>query len=121
MARFIRKKDEVRGHGPGSLTFIGKQKVERTSIHVIDYDAEQIGEFDLTGIDQLRDLAASSSCTWINIYGLHDVDHIRSIGARFNLHPLALEDVLNTGQRPKIEEHDNSIFIVVKMFRYDQS
>ncbi len=121
MARFIRKKDEVRGQGPGSLIFIGKRKVERTSIHVIDYDAEQIGEFDLTGIDQLRDLATTPTCSWINVYGLHDVEQIRAVGARFNIHPLALEDVLNTGQRPKIEEYDNSIFIVVKMFRYDQS
>lgn len=121
MARFIRKKDEVRGHGPGSLIFIGTKKVERTSIHVIDYDADQLGEFDLTGIDQLRDLAASPTCSWINVYGLHDVEQIRAVGARFNIHSLALEDVLNTGQRPKIEEYDNSIFIVVKMLRYDQS
>ena len=69
MARFIRRKMRSAAR-PGSLIFIGKQKVERTSIHVIDYDAEQIGEFDLTGIDQ--------PATWrhprahrINIYGLH--------------------------------------------------
>ncbi len=119
MARFFRKRAEARGQVPGSLIFIGRQKVERTSIKVIDYNAENLNEFELTGVDQLGDLATSSSVTWINIYGLHDVEIIRSIGARFNIHPLALEDVLNTGQRPKIEEYDDSIFLVLKMFRYD--
>jgi len=119
MARFFRKRDEARGQVPGSLIFIGKQKVDRTSVNVIDYDADHLKEFELTGVDELGNLAVSSSVTWINIYGLHDVETIRSIGARFDIHPLALEDVLNTGQRPKIDEYDDSIFFVLKMFRYD--
>jgi magnesium transporter len=119
MARFFRKRDEARGQVPGSLIFIGKQKVERTTINVIDYDADNLNEFELTGVDQLADLATSSSVTWINIYGLHDIETIRSIGARFTIHALWLEDVLNTGQRPKLEVNDDSIFFVLKMFRYD--
>jgi len=119
MARFFRKRDEARGQVPGSLIFIGKQKVDRTSVNVIDYDPDHLKEFELTGVDELGNLAVSSSVTWINIYGLHDVETIRSIGARFDIHPLALEDVLNTGQRPKIDEYDDSIFFVLKMFRYD--
>lgn len=120
MARFLKKRDEARGQGPGSLIFIGKKKVEKTSIHVIDYDAEKLEEFDLAGIDRLRDLALSSSVTWVNIYGLHDVETVRAIGERFKIHPLALEDVLATGHRPKVEEYDDSIFMVLQMFRYDR-
>ncbi len=120
MARFFRKRHETQGQVPGSLIFVGTKKVEQTSIRVMDYDAEQLNEFDFTDINQIKDLHASTTCSWVNIYGLHDVDVIKEVGARFNVHPLVLEDVLNTGQRPKLEEFDDFLFLVLKMFRYDQ-
>jgi len=120
MARFVRKRDQLQGQVPGSLIFVGTKKVERTSIRVMDYDAGQLNEFDFTDANQIQGLQSSSTCSWVNIYGLHDVDVIKEIGARFNVHPLVLEDVLNTGQRPKLEEFDEFLFLVVKMFRYDQ-
>ncbi len=57
--------------------------------------------------------------TWINIDGLHDVENIGRIGTMFDLHPLVLEDILNTGQRPKIDDYDDYLFIVLKMIRFD--
>jgi len=58
--------------------------------------------------------------TWINVDGLHDLKLMKEIGKIFNIHPLLLEDILNTGQRPKIEEYDNCLFMVLKMLRYDK-
>ena len=121
MARFLRKREQLQGQVPGSLIFVGAQKVEQTSIHLIEYDAEHLDEFDFTDVNQIKDLRSSSACTWINVYGLHDVDVIKDIGARFNVHSLVLEDVLNTGQRPKLEDFDDFLFLVLKMFRYDQA
>ncbi|MCJ7693106.1 MAG: magnesium/cobalt transporter CorA, partial [Sedimentisphaerales bacterium] len=57
--------------------------------------------------------------TWINIDGLHDIQVIEKIGKNFDFHPLILEDILNTGQRPKFEDFENYIFIVLKMLTYD--
>ena len=57
--------------------------------------------------------------SWINIYGLHNIEVINEIGSRFNVHSMVLEDVLNTGQRPKMEDFDDVFFLVLKMFRYD--
>jgi magnesium transporter len=120
MARFFRKRDQLQGQVPGSLIFVGTRKVERSSIHVIDYDSGQLNEWDVTDINQIKNLHSSSACCWVNVYGLHDVDLINDVGARFNVHSLVLEDVLNTGQRPKLEEFDDFVFLVLKMFRYDQ-
>jgi len=86
----------------------------------MEYDAEHLIEGHLTDISQIKDLRPASTCCWINVYGLHDVEFIKEIGARFNVHPIVLEDVLNTGQRPKLEEFDDFVFLVLKMFRYDQ-
>ena len=58
--------------------------------------------------------------TWINIDGLGDVEILRMLGERFNLHPLALEDVLDTGQRPKVEQYGDYLFIVAQMLYLDQ-
>ncbi len=119
MARFFRKRDQLKGQVPGSLIFVGTKKVEQTSIHVIDYDSERLIERDFTDVNQIKDLHSSSACSWINIYGLHDIEVINQIGSRYGLHSMVLEDVLNTGQRPKLEDFDDVLFLVLKMFRYD--
>jgi len=120
MARFFRKRDQLQGQVPGSLIFVGTRKVERSSIHVIDYDADHLDEFDLTDVNQLKELPSAPACRWVNVYGLHDVDLVSRLGAHFNIHAMAIEDVLNTGQRPKLEEFDDFLFLVIKMFKYDQ-
>jgi magnesium transporter len=119
MARFFKKREANKGLAPGSLVFIGNQKVEKLRMRVIDYDNTKLDEMELKNIHQGEDYKKTKTVTWINIDGLHDVNKIREIGDSFELHPLLLEDILNTAQRPKIEEFDNCIFIVLKMLRYD--
>jgi len=58
--------------------------------------------------------------TWINIDGIQRIDVIEKIGKYFSLHPLALEDIVNTGQRPKMEDFVDYIFVVLKMLYYDE-
>lgn len=70
-------------------------------------------------IQDLDNQKTTGSMTWINIDGLHDVENIGRIGTMFDLHPLVLEDILNTGQRPKIDDYDDYLFIVLKMIRFD--
>jgi magnesium transporter len=120
MARFYKKREENRGLPPGSLVFIGEQKTEQLRIRLIDYDGTELQEQTLQSIASGADFAKTQTVTWINVDGLHDMQQIGEIGRLFELHPLLLEDILNTGQRPKVEEFDNCLFIVLKMLRYDE-
>jgi len=120
MARFFKKREEIKGQSPGSLVFIGNKKVENVRIRVIDYDGAQLKEDELKEIAQGAEFKRTNTVTWINVDGLHDLALMKEIGSTFDLHPLLMEDILNTGQRPKLEEFDNCLFIVVKMLRYDK-
>ncbi|MGD2270247.1 MAG: magnesium/cobalt transporter CorA [Desulfobacterales bacterium] len=120
MARFFKKREEIKGLSPGSLVFIGNKKVEDIRIRVIDYDKAQLKEDDLKNIVEGAEFKRTKTVTWINVDGLHDLSLMEEIGKIFDLHPLLLEDILNTGQRPKLEEFDNCLFLVLKMLRYDK-
>ncbi|MGD8608084.1 MAG: CorA family divalent cation transporter, partial [Myxococcales bacterium] len=119
MARFYKKREENRGLSPGSLVFIGEQKTEAIRVRLFDYDEQSLAEETLDDIGRVRDFAGKDGIKWINVDGLHDTEVIREIGEAFGLHPLLLEDVLNTGQRPKLDEFEDTFFVVVKMLRYD--
>jgi len=115
MARFLEKQDSKFGKDPGDLTFIGKQRLEKPIIEVYDYSPDHIEQIEFKSIEELGKLRRPDSVTWINIDGLHDIELVQQIGQTFNLHPLLLEDILNTTQRPKFEEFTNCLFVVVKM------
>jgi magnesium transporter len=121
MPRFIKRQLKKAGTSPGSLVHIGEQKVDETRITLIDYDGESLQERVLGGIEEAFPLKDLPTVTWINIDGLHEIDIIEKIGQHFNIHPLVLEDILNTGQRPKTEEFENLIFVVLKMLHYNKN
>ena len=120
MARFLKQKEALIGNIPGEPVFIGKRKMDKIHMHVIDYNDELLEEFDPGSIGDLTRLKGSSSVSWININGLHDTDAIKAIAKNFKLHPLVVEDIVNTGQRPKMEEYDDHLFFTLKMMRYDR-
>lgn len=109
------------GEAPGELIFIGDKKMEKVSIQLIDYDSEHLTEYELQNIKEGARYKETKTVTWINFHGLHDTELIRAVGDSFGLHPLTLEDILNTGQQPKLEEQDDYLFIVLKMMRYDET
>lgn len=119
MARFFKNREVNKGLAPGSLVFIGNRKLENTRIRLIDFDNTNLKEQELEDISQGTKYIETNTVTWINIDGLHDLEIINKVGKIFDLHPLLLEDILNTGQRPKMEEFDNCLFLVLKMLRYD--
>ncbi len=119
MARFFKSREANKGLAPGSLVFIGNKKLENIRIRLIDFDKDNLNEQELKDIAEGGKYRDTNTVTWINIDGLHDPDHISKIGKTFDLHTLLLEDILNTGQRPKMEEFDNCLFIVLKMLQYD--
>ncbi|MDA3938995.1 MAG: magnesium/cobalt transporter CorA [Spirochaetia bacterium] len=120
MARNLKKKDSSIGTIPGEPIFIGQKKVDEITIHAIDYDSIDLNELHPENIKDLFAFKQSDTISWININGLHDTEKIRAIAEAFGLHPLVTEDIVNTGQRPKMEEYDDYLLFVIKMMRYDQ-
>ena len=84
-------------------------------VHVMAYGPDEFIERRVTDCRQVRELVNKAPVTWINVEGLGDAGTIRSIGELFHLHPLALEDVVNTHQRPKVEPYPGFLFIVARM------
>ena len=120
MARFIRNQSDSNGMPPGSFVFIGRQKMDFSRITVIEYNDDELHEKVIEDIEELKRINTDKTVKWINIDGIHDTELIQKTGEMFDLHPLLTEDILNTGQRPKIEEYDNEIFVIIKMLDFDE-
>jgi magnesium transporter len=112
MPRLFQKRTETIGLPPGSLVHIGERKTDQVRITVIGYDetvfhqTEAVEEY-LFGQDK-------PAVTWISVNGLHQVQVLERLGTQFGLHPLIMEDILNTAQRPKIEDMENYVFVTLK-------
>lgn len=118
MARFIKSRKKSQGASPGSLIFIGNQKMEKPEIHLMVYNKETLEEKQLTAIDEIPETIAEGSVLWVNVYGLQDTELIARAGERFFIHPLELEDILNTDQRPKVTENSSNLTFFLKMLHY---
>ncbi|QDT98507.1 magnesium/cobalt transporter CorA [Gimesia aquarii] len=105
---------EKLGMPPGSLIHVGDVLEAESRISVIDYDHEHLEESSIQSVDELLQFRKKETVTWVNIEGLKNVELTELIGQHFHIHPLVLEDILNTHQRPKFEEYDNYLYIVLK-------
>jgi len=121
MPRFFKRVSKKVGLSPGTLVHIGNKKIEKVRIRLIDYDEAQLQEKEPKTIEECFPFKDLPTVTWVNIDGLHDIKVMEKIGKHFGLHPLVLEDILNTDQRPKIEDFDDYIFVVLKMLYFDES
>jgi magnesium transporter len=106
------------GLPPGTLVHIGERKVDEPRITILEYDETH---YSLVEVKKLGEFTPSPErVTWINVDGLHESSTVEDLGRCFGLHPLVLEDVMNTGQRPKLEEYDECLFVVLKMLDVDK-
>ena len=120
MVKFIKRISKTAGHIPGELVHVGDKSTDKVKISIIDYDEKKFQEKEVANIEEVFPFKNTSTITWININGLHKTDIIKKIGANFEMHPLTLEDIVNSGQRPKYEDFDRYIFIVFKMLMFDE-
>lgn len=118
--RLFRKSGIQPGKAPGTITHIGKN-TKVSKIQIVDFDKEQLSEREIKNVEDCFSLFEKPTVTWVNIIGLHNVKNIEKIGMRLGIHPLVLEDIANTNQHPKVEDYDNFIFLVLKMFEFDES
>ena len=101
------------GSPPGTLAH--DPSAHSPVIRAIAYGPDSMEEQDITDVDDLQGFLKGWPVTWVNVDGLADQKIIRHLGKIFDIHDLALEDIVNLHQRPKVEEYDDHIFIVTKM------
>lgn len=107
------------GLPPGSLVHLGEVKTDHPTITLIEYDAKAIEERNFQSIEASRAYRPSHATVWLNVYGLQDASIMSEIGSRFDLHPLVLEDILNTSQRPKVDDYGEYLYIVARAVEFD--
>ncbi|AJR03906.1 magnesium/cobalt transporter CorA [Siansivirga zeaxanthinifaciens] len=107
------------GSVPGSVIYTGNKESKELFIEVFDYNHDKFLEKQLNKVEDTFDFKLNDCVSWINLNGLNHVDSIEKLGLHFNLHPLVLEDIVNISQRPKIDEYEDYIFLVLKMLYYD--
>jgi len=116
MGRFVRRAYKRPGTAPGTVVHTGARRVEAARMQIFRYSKDEVREEVPDALPQSLDVPeAGSGVLWLNVEGLHDVDLLERIGAALKLHPLAVEDVASIGQRPKLEEYDDHLFLVAHM------
>jgi magnesium transporter len=110
------KRSKKAGLLPGSLIHIGETYADKSKISLINYDESNFSEKEISSSDNLRIEKDKQGITWINIDGLQDTKLLEDIGNIYGLHPLVLEDILNTDQRPKMEDYCDYIYLVLRNF-----
>ena len=103
MGKIPKRTSKAAGLPPGTLVHVGEKRLEK--------DVSKVEECFL-----FRDKA---TVTWINVNGLHEVNIVEELGTHFGLHPLVMEDILHTAQRPKVEDYEQYVYVVVRMLTYD--
>lgn len=106
---------------PGTMLFIGEQKQDKARIDVIHYSGNELHELSDVTVDKCAELTKLSGITWMNVNGIHDIKQVEVLGKCFGLHSMTLEDLVNTTQRPKIEEFPHYMFIVLKMMSFSDA
>ena len=121
MFQFNIFKKQSRGLAPGSRVFVGDQKMDVPRITVIDFNPDDIQENEIVDVSGLGVYKTTNNFSWINVDGVHDPILIEKIGIEFNINTLVQEDIMNTTHRPKMEEHEDYLFIVMPMMWLDES
>ena len=104
---------------PGTMAYKGEKVSLKTVIDIVNYSNQTYKKIDSNDVEDGFHFEGNEQVTWININGLNNLGDIEKLGVHYNLHPLTLEDIVNTSQRPKLEEFQNYLFIVFKMLYFN--
>ena len=118
------------GMPPGALIYVGEvdadvAKMPKPTVTIVVYDTadftEKVLSDDELATFKIDDYTKANKMLWLNIHGVHDAALIKQVGDLFQLHPLVQEDILNTEQRPKLDEFDDYLFFESRSFKYDKT
>ena len=110
-----RKSYKTKNLPPGTMAYTGRKTSAVTHIEIINYNQTSYNVVESKNIEDAFNFKEKETITWININGLNNIDAIETIGKHYNLHPLTLEDIVNTQHRPKLDEFNDYLFLVFKM------
>jgi len=118
MTKHSKKTLRAKNLPPGTISYKGEKSIESTNVEIIDYSKDEYSRLNSKNIEDAFKFKSINNITWININGLNNVADIERLGLNYELHPLTLEDIVDTTQRPKIDEYDSYLFIVFKMLYF---
>lgn len=121
MAKLVKKISKKAGLPPGTLVHIGEEQKEKVKLRLIDFNEDHFEEKELHTVFECFRSRDKESVTWLDIVGVHEVDIIGALGKYYNLNDLLLEDIMNTGQRPKLDDYDDYLCLFLKILSYDES
>ncbi|MEK6654075.1 MAG: CorA family divalent cation transporter, partial [Thermodesulfobacteriota bacterium] len=116
MPRTKKRRSAKTGLPPGALIHIGERHAEKAKITLCEYDESRFEEREIHTLEGTLQPPDKETVTWVHIDGLHEIPLLEQMGGLFGLHPLTLEDILNTEQRPKSEDHGDYLYVVLKFF-----
>ena len=108
------------GQPPGTLAYIGDHESFETRCSLIRYNEQKVNEKESVEVEEISSLMDKSSVNWIQVSGLGNPDKIAKLGAAFDLHNLLLEDIMNTGHLPKIEQFGEYLFVIIKYLYFQE-
>ncbi len=117
MPKSFRRMARKAGMPPGSLVYMGEKEALPAKITITRYNEQNIVERQLEDFTECQMAADPGEVTWINVTGISHVKHLEKLGECFKIHPLVLEDILEVGQRPKVEDYDDYLYIVLNYIR----
>ena len=116
MIKLTKKSAKIVGLPPGELVHVGEAKTHEVKLTLFEYSEDQYHETEAKSIDEFLPIEEEDNILWFEVSGIHEVEIVKKIGEAFKIHSLLLEDVLNTEQRPKMEDFEDYIFISLKAF-----
>ena len=117
--KLLLKTSHKAGQSPGTLVHVGEVPSADVDIRRIDYNPQHMTDQTISNPKDCRPSPEATMVSWVNFNGVHNLPLLEQIGANFTLHPLVLEDIVNTEHRPKFEDFDSYLFLVLKMLHYD--
>ena len=115
----MNRKNSNIGLPPGTLVYNGKVTAERVKITLIEYNETEFFEKEFFDLSECMSHVKPNMVKWINVEGIHKTELIETIGKRYDIHPLTLEDIVHIDQRSKFEEYDNYVLSIMKMISFD--
>ncbi len=112
--KLMQKRSKKKGLSPGTLIHIGEKRTEAVTVTLFNYSSTHCDEQPICDVNELRP-PSDETVSWVDVDGVHKTDVLEAFGKHFGLHPLLLEDIANTDQRPKLDDYDTYLFLVMKV------
>jgi len=117
----IKKRSKKAGLAPGTLIHMGRPRAGATKVDMVEYDETRLERRPVTSLDHCLIQKGVPTVSWVNVEGLSDLEVLRHFGSCYGIHPLVLEDILATDQRPKAADYGEYLYVVLKMIALDDA